>query len=106
MPDASLDTLHYDDFAPHVNTKFRVRLDDSSSMEIELINVKENSPSPLQEQFVLTFLAPHEAPPRQNLFQVEHERLGSGVIFLVPIAKDDRGLIYEAVFNRKRQSDQ
>jgi hypothetical protein len=75
-------------------------------MEIELISVEDKSPSPRQEQFVLTFVAPPEAPTQQNLFNIEHERLGEGVIFLVPIAKDARGLIYEAVFNRHREAAQ
>ncbi len=96
-----IDALHYDDFAPHVNTKFRARLGAAPVMELELISVEDKSPSARQEQFVLTFLAPREAPARQNLFEVEHERLGSGAIFLVPIARDERGISYEAIFNRK-----
>ncbi len=101
-----IDALHYEDFAPHVNTKFRARLGEAPVMEIELISVEDKSPSPRQEQFVLTFVAPLEAPTQQNLFNIEHEHLGEGVIFLVPIAKENRGVIYEAVFNRKREAAQ
>ncbi|MGH9853326.1 MAG: DUF6916 family protein [Blastocatellia bacterium] len=97
----TIDALSYDDFAPHVNTKFRARLGDAPAMEIELIGAEDKSPSARQEQFVLTFLAPREAPARQSLFEVEHEHLGGGVIFLVPVAKDERGVSYEAIFNRK-----
>lgn len=100
----TIDALHCDDFAPHVNTKFRARLGDAPAMEIELISAEDKSPSARQEQFVLTFLAPHDAPAQQNLFQIEHEHLGGGAIFLVPIAKDGRGVIYEAIFNRKREA--
>ncbi len=101
-----IDALHYEDFAPHINTRFRVRLGEAPAMEIELISVEDKSPSPRQEQFVLTFVAPHDAPTQQNLFQIEHEHLGAGVIFLVPIAKDQRGVIYEAIFNRERKAAQ
>jgi hypothetical protein len=102
----TIDALHYEDFAPHVNTRFRVQLGEAPAMEIELISVEDKSPSPRQEQFVLTFVAPSEAPTQQNLFRIEHEHLGDGVIFLAPIAKDQRGVIYEAVFNRKREAAQ
>jgi hypothetical protein len=98
-----LDTLHYEDFAPHLNTRFQMQLNEDRTLEIELISVEDKSPSPRQEQFLLTFRAPLEAPPEQWLYQLRHERLGSGRLFLVPIARDEKGLTYEAVFNRKRK---
>jgi hypothetical protein len=104
MPDSTLDGLHYEDFAPHVNSKFRAQLGNGSTMELELINVEEKSPSPRQEQFVLTFRAPSDAPPEQQIFTLQHEALGSGIMFLVPIGRDAGRLIYEAVFNRPRQA--
>lgn len=102
MADSSLDSLHYEDYAPHVNSKFTAHCADGSSLELELTDVLENSPSPRQEQFVLTFRAPLTTPPHQQLFSVQHEQLGSGIIFLVPIGKDANGIIFEAVFNRSR----
>jgi len=104
MPDLTLDALHYEDFAPHVNSKFRAQLRDASAMELELIHVEEKSPSPRQEQFILTFRAPANAPPEQQIFTLQHEALGSGIMFLVPVGRDASGLIYEAVFNRPRQA--
>jgi hypothetical protein len=104
MADSTLDALHYEDFAPHVNSKFAAHLRDASTMELELINVEEKSPSPRQEQFILTFRAPSNAPPEQQVFTLEHAELGSGMMFLVPVGRDAGGLIYEAVFNRPRQA--
>jgi hypothetical protein len=101
-----LDTLHYEDFAPHVNTRFQMQLNEDTTLEIELISVEDKSSSPRQEQFLLTFRAPLEAPPEQWLYQLRHEQLGSGRLFLVPIARDEEGLTYEAVFNRKRKAEQ
>jgi hypothetical protein len=101
-----LDTLHYEDFARHVNTRFQMQLSEDTTLEIELISVEDKSPSPRQEQFLLTFRAPLQAPPEQWLYQLRHERLGSGRLFLVPIARDEKGLTYEAVFNRKRKAEQ
>jgi Domain of unknown function (DUF6916) len=96
-----LDTLHYEDFVQHVNTRFQMQLSEDTTVEIELVSVEDKSSSPRQEQFLLTFRAPLEAPPVQWLYQLRHERLGSGRLFLVPIARDEEGLTYEAVFNRK-----
>jgi len=98
-----LDTLHYEDFAPHVNSRFQMQLSEDKMLEIELVSVEDKSTS-RQEQFLLTFHAPLEAPPLQRLFQLRHEQLGSGQLFLVPIAMDEHGLTYEAVFNRKRKT--
>jgi hypothetical protein len=36
----------------------------------------------------------------QNTYRMEHERLGSVEIFIVPVRKDSDGFYYEAVFNR------
>jgi hypothetical protein len=95
-----LDTLAYADYAPHLNTKFRLQLPPDGGLEIELIEASEFTSAPQQERFSLTFLAPPEAPLAQGLYQLDHEELGTGVIFLVPISRDEKGLCYEAVFNR------
>ncbi len=106
MSDLSLDSLHYEDYAPHINSKFTAQIHEASPVELELTNVVENSPSPRQEQFVLTFRAPFTAPAQQQIFTVRHEQLGSGIMFLVPIGKDANGIIFEAVFNRSRPAQQ
>lgn len=102
MPDSSLDSLHYEDFLPHVNSKFTAQLNDASTIELELTQVEEKSPSPRQEQFILTFRAPFSVPPQQQMFNLDHEQLGSGIMFLVPVGKDANGIIFEAVFNRPK----
>ena len=108
MPDStpslttSLDSLHYADFAAHINSKFKAYLNEATILELELTSVTESSPTPKQEQFVLIFRAPLSAPPHQQMFQLEHAQLGSGLIFMVPIAKDASSVTYEAIFNRPR----
>lgn len=97
-----LDTLAHADFAPHVNTKFIMRLP-SVALEIELIQAEEFATAPHQERFTLSFLAPLEAPVQQGIYQLEHEQLGTGTLFLVPISRDENGLCLEAVFNRQRK---
>jgi len=104
MPDSGLDSLHYEDYAAHVNSKFTTQLRDASIIELELTQVEEKPASPRQEQFALTFRAPSGAPVEQQIFTLQHEQLGSGIMFLVPIAKDANGVTYEAVFNRPKQA--
>jgi hypothetical protein len=96
-----LDNLHCEDYALHVNSKFQLSAGEQS-WEIELLKVEDKSPSPRQEQFVLHFRAPLDAPPYQSIFRLEHAELGAGELFLVPISRDQSGLYYEAAFNRMR----
>jgi hypothetical protein len=96
-----LDSLHYEAYAPHLNSKFQLTAR-GQSWELELIAVEDKSPSPRQEQFVLLFRAPLDAPPYQSIFQLEHAVLGAGALFLVPIKRDQQGVCYEATFNRVR----
>lgn len=104
MHEASLDLLHYEDYAPHVNSKFTAQFPNGVTLDLELTKVEEKSPSPRQEQFILTFRGPLNGPREQQIFNLEHEQLGSGIMFLVPIGLDANGLIYEAVFNRPKEA--
>ncbi len=94
-----MDNLHYDDFLPHLNSRFQLKADEATH-ELELTNVTENSPSPRQEQFVLLFRAPLTAPPSQSIYELTHAQLGSGTMFLVPVSRNADAIFYEAVFNR------
>ncbi|MBI1765932.1 MAG: hypothetical protein HYR56_31390 [Acidobacteria bacterium] len=96
-----LDSLHYDDFVPHLKSKFQLRAG-HQTWEAELVEVTDKSPSPKQEQFALQFRAPLDAPPVQTLFEIEHASLGTGGMFLVPVHRDAHALYYEAIFNRPR----
>lgn len=96
-----LDSLHYEDFASHLNSRFQMRAGEQT-WEIELVEVNDKSPSPKQEQFALQFRAPLDAPPYQSLFELEHATLGKGGVFLVPVSRNAQGLYYEAIFNRPR----
>ena len=94
-----------DDFANHLNAKFRVFFDPENATETELIEVSKLREKPRYEAFSLTFLAPNEIPPEQMLYKIEHESLGEMELFLVPVAKDEKGLYFEAVFNREVKRD-
>jgi hypothetical protein len=96
------DDLNLSAFAGQLQTKFQMRLDPESALELELIQVEEHRATEQAESFSLLFLAPAGAPPVQRIYRLEHERLGELDLFLVPVARDGQGLYYEAVFNRVR----
>lgn len=100
-----LDTLTHADFVPHLNTKFRMLLPSAPPLEIELVQADEFTASARQERFSLSFLAPNDAPVEQGVYELEHEQLGTGSLFLVPISRTEKGLHYEAVFNRWRKAE-
>jgi hypothetical protein len=92
--------LTRDDFAKHLNTKFRVPTSDGQTLELELTEVTELRQSPRTESFSMIFRAPGDAAPDQRLYQMEHDELGALDIFLVPVGHDKKGLWFEALFNR------
>lgn len=80
--------------------EFQVHRDDESSLTLKLEKVSSMPvPSNKYESFSLTFSGPPSPALVQATFQVEHETLGRFSLFLVPVAADEKGYDYEAVFN-------
>ena len=95
-----LGTMSKASFIENLNTRFRAVLEESTVIEMELIEVIDRRSTPRQEQFSLLFrVAQDEALP-QGTYRLEHDRLEAGELFLVPVSKDARGVCYQAVFNR------
>jgi hypothetical protein len=84
-----------------VGTPFRVHFGGASPLEVVLYEVKrhETHPGPREEPFSAYFRGPLNSILPQRIYQVEHDRLGTVEIFLVPIGPDGQGMGYEAVFN-------
>ena len=99
-----LDELRAEDFAPHVNTTFRLLRGDEEPLELELIEIGggagryEDSYS-----FSLVFRGGLHFRLGQHIFTLEHPALGTLDLFLVPIARDPDGFRYEAVFNYPKE---
>ena len=87
-------------FTENLNTRFRTVLQDSTVIEMELIEVIDRRSTPRQEQFSLLFRAPQEAPIEQGMYLLQHDHLEPGDLFLVPVGRDEQGFYYQAVFNR------
>jgi hypothetical protein len=88
-------------FEELVGTPFRIHFGGESPLEVVLYEVKrhEPHPGPRQEPFSAFFRGPRNSILPQRIYQMEHDRLGTLEIFLVPIGPDAQGMGYEAVFN-------
>ena len=91
------------EFSKHVNTKFRAQLDDGDEAELELDEVKGYSSKAVEqtgmERFSVYFKGPTTPFLPQKLYTLRHDQMDEFEIFLVPLAQNDEGARYEAVFN-------
>ena len=92
--------LEYAALLENLNSKFRLHLDGSDWLELELIEVSELKGGRSQEIFSIELRSRSSAVLPQRIYRLDHDKLGPFDLFLVPIRKDDQGVYYEAVFNR------
>ena len=99
-----LDALAAKDFESHLNTEFRLTLDDQTTVPLELIRVEgvrgDTVAESKREPFSIILRSADNAAYEQQICRLEHERLGELHLFLVPIGPSrDGGMCYEAVFS-------
>jgi len=89
-------------FAPHVGEGFDLDLGESG----HAMTLVEASPLPpqvfpgmMRAPFALLFRSGSALVLPQRLYRLKNAALGSLDIFLVPVARDSRGILYQAVFN-------
>jgi hypothetical protein len=91
------------EFGKHLNTNYQVELDDQMSLDLELVEVSPHISTQAEQQGLERFSAVFQGPfqPRlpQRTYAFNHPAMGKFDLFIVPIAQNDRGLVYEAVFN-------
>lgn len=92
-----IDSLTYEEYKEHVNTNFQLP---EIGIELELIEVLAKVMTSQQEMFSLIFRGAKDNFLEQKTYQLRHEKLGDGDLFLVPLALDSEGYKYEAGFNR------
>ena len=95
-----LETLHKESFAACLNAEFQVVERDSAAFALRLSEVSDGLSTPRQEAFSVIFRGPLDRFIQQGTYQLRNEKLGELQLFLVPIARDNDGYQYEAVFNR------
>jgi hypothetical protein len=101
------------DFAPHTGTGWRVvgagpnaapgpAADLSQPLTLELIEVtpgRDPGAGGAQRSFSLLFRGPRERHLPQRIYHLEHDAFGMLELFLVPLAPDARGALFQAVFS-------
>ena len=89
-------------FQPEVGSTFSIGFSDARfDLELrEASALKYHNPKlHTRHPFALTFVCPDQRVLQQGCYAIDHERLGLLEIFMVPIAADEDGVQYEAVFN-------
>jgi hypothetical protein len=94
-------------FTPHVGNGFRVRLDATRVLEVELAEAKTIAGpqggvaqrAGEREPFALYFKGPGDSVVPQGTYRIEHDAIGGHDIFIVAIGPGRGGMIYEAIFN-------
>jgi hypothetical protein len=90
------------EFSQHVGTKFRAQLA-PQEIELELTEVKgylsQQHEQTDMERFSVFFAGPNDPFLPQQIYRLDHDRMGQFEIFLVPVGVVDARYRYEAVFN-------
>ena len=96
-----MELLTLEHFAGCVNETFSASLND---MEVPFVLVEAaplqiNAKNPMRAPFSLLFrnTSPFLFP--QQIYPMRHPRVGEVGIFLVPVAQEREGFLYQAVFN-------
>jgi uncharacterized protein DUF6916 len=98
MPDGAPLTL--ETFSPALGEAFAIDLGEAGTLELRLVEA-EARPGSLnapRRPFALLFRGPAQPLLPQGTYAFEQATIGPLAIFVVPIAQDDEGTSYEAIF--------
>ena len=99
-----LETVRAADFAKHLDTKFRVFVDEGSPLDLILTEVDDHMQHPGLEQFTLILKGPRERWLPQGTYRIDHPVLGSLQLFMIPtISRDQEAYCYQVCFSRFAQ---
>ena len=94
--------LHYENFGPHVNSTFSLKLGETT-VDLALTEATRQMvrpfPGMMREPFSLIFRSSSQVVLPQRIYPLEHDGMGKLEIFIVPVAREPQGIVYEAVFN-------
>jgi hypothetical protein len=97
-----LESLTIESFEPHVGTSFWAEFSNGSKVELRLVRaakVMESEAARLpRHPFSLFFTGPESFLLKQHIYRLTHETLPAMEVFLVPVGKEEKGYLYEAVF--------
>lgn len=90
------------DFANQANTTYELWLGDSA-MSLTLIDIRplpgRAHPGSMRQPFSLIFRSAVQHVLPQRIYTLKNAASGTQDVFLVPVGRDQAGVIYEAVFN-------
>jgi hypothetical protein len=92
----------YEAFAGRLNEAFQVSLG-TSSVEMTLIQATKAPPRDIEglrkEPFALLFKCASLVVLPQKIYPFANSAFGKLDIFIVPVARDRDGIVYQAIFN-------
>lgn len=99
-----LSKLTVDDFSNRIGDEFRIRVDDQSTVTLELDSAETRAEAGksgrTDSAFSLLFRGPSDNMLPQGTYEFAHSDMGMLLIFIVPVRQDEKGYHYEAVFTR------
>lgn len=89
-------------FAESVNTTFHFKpYEADGEFDLELVEMNDLRSPDGYEAFSLIFRGPSDRIFPQMTYAVRGEQLDEFPLFIVPIGRDENGITYQAIFNRK-----
>lgn len=98
-----LENASWKSFEQQLHTTFYLIAPGNNAVALELFEMTQLMDpklAPRMEQFSLLFRGPGAPYFPQGIYTLEHDTLGSGQLFIVPIGPDNQGMRYEVVFSR------
>ena len=101
----TVQTLNYSDFLAYLNQGFQVQTGGHDLIielvEAKLLNLASSNANKIirRSPFSLVFKGPPHLRLSQKIYHLQHDVLGAMDIFLVPVARRDDGMCYEAIFS-------
>lgn len=97
-----MQVLTIQNFAAVANQGFGLSLGEAE-MQMTLVEVKPlpayGFPGMMRQPFSLMFRSGSPVVLPQRIYRLNNEQTGAIDVFLVPVARDVQGLLYQAVFN-------
>lgn len=101
-----IETLTLEQFVPHVGTEFVCRTSDGGAYPLRLTEAAGGKEQPgkgpgraePRSPFSLLFMGPPNPVLPQSIYPLEHVELGTLPLFIVPIGREEEGVLYQAIF--------
>ena len=96
-----MELMTLEDFAGCLNETFKVSLNDGEVefVLVEATPLKAGAPGMMRAPFSLLFHNTAALIFPQQMYPMRHPRLGEFSLFIVPIARNRDGFVYQAIFN-------